>query len=131
MSEDGPVYVFVYGTLMRGQPAEGYLAGLKRWPATTTGRLYRAPAGYPALVPEAGGPLVQGEVIRLDGPHRLPVLDLYEGVPEGLYRRARIDVRSMDRPGQAWAWVVDAATARRRRYVALKTGDWRHVAPRG
>lgn len=126
-----PVYVFVYGTLMTGQPAEGYLAGLRRWPGTTHGRLYRAPAGYPALVSEPDGPLVQGEVVRLDGPHRLPVLDLYEGVPEGLYERTRITVESMGRPGQAWAWTVSARTARARRYTPLKTGDWRTVAPRG
>ena len=127
---DAPTYVFVYGTLLRGQSAEGYLSGLRRWPATTHGRLYRAPAGYPALVHDPSGGAVQGEVIRLDSAGRLAVLDLYEGVPEGLYVRRRIPVQSMDRPGEAWAWVIDAATARVRRYVPLRTGDWRTVAPR-
>lgn len=124
-------YAFVYGTLLTGQPADGYLAGLRRWPATTRGLLYRAPAGYPALVHSVDGDVIHGEVVRLDGPARLPVLDLYEGVPEGLYVRRRIPVESMGRPGEAWAWIVDADTARRRGYVALRTGDWRTVAPRG
>lgn len=135
MSPSAPpaIYVFVYGTLLRGQPAEGYLGGLKRWPATTRGQLFRSPAGYPALVPAAGaeGVEVHGEVVRLDGPSRLPVLDLFEGVPDGLYVRRRVPVQSMGRPGEAWAWVIDAQTARRRRYAPLKTGSWRDVASRG
>lgn len=122
-------YVFVYGTLLTGQPAEGYLSGLRRWPATTRGQLYRAPAGYPALVHAPDGRPVVGEVVRLEGPARLTVLDLYEGVPEGLYVRRRIPVESMGRPGEAWAWLIDAEVAHRRRYLPLRTGDWRTVTP--
>lgn len=125
-----PVYVFVYGTLLRGQENDGYLAGLKCWPGTTRGQLYRVPAGYPALVPDPDGREIQGEVVRLDSPARLDVLDIFEGVPQGLYARREVDVLSMGRPGRAWAWVVDARTARFRRYLALETGDWRTIARR-
>lgn len=129
-SAPDPIYVFVYGTLMQGQPADGFLGGLKRWPATTQGQLFRSPAGYPALVPSPDGREVMGEVVRLDGPARLPVLDLFEGVPDGLFQRRRIAVRSMGRPGEAWAWVIDAKTATRRRYAPMRTGDWRDLASR-
>jgi gamma-glutamylcyclotransferase (GGCT)/AIG2-like uncharacterized protein YtfP len=125
-----PIYVFVYGTLLRGQPAEGYLGGLRRWPGTTRGQLFRTPGNYPALVPADDDREVMGEVVRLDGPARLPVLDLFERVADGLYQRRRIAVQSMGRPGEAWAWVIDARTARLRRYTAMRTGDWRDVASR-
>lgn len=129
-ARDEALYVFVYGTLMSGQPAEGYLGGLRRWPATTTGQLFRTPGNYPALVPAEDGRPITGEVVRLEGPSRLPVLDLFERVADGLYKRRRIPVLSMGRPGEAWAWVVDADTARRRRYAPMRTGDWRTVASR-
>ena len=68
--------------------------------------------------------------MKLDSAHRLPVLDLLNGVQEGRLRRERINVESMSRPGQAWAWVLDETTAKRRGYVALTTVDWSLVAPR-
>jgi gamma-glutamylcyclotransferase (GGCT)/AIG2-like uncharacterized protein YtfP len=123
-----PVYVFVYGTLLHGQENDGYLAGLRRWPGTTLGRLFHVPAGYPALVPDADGRVIRGEVVRLDSAARLGVLDLFEGVPQGLYVRRQIDVLSMDRPGRAWAWVVDERTARLRRYRPLDADDWRALS---
>jgi gamma-glutamylcyclotransferase (GGCT)/AIG2-like uncharacterized protein YtfP len=120
-------YLFVYGTLMRGQRNEGYLMDLPCWPATTRGHLFHVPAGYPALVPDAAGAEITGEVMRLEDLTRLRILDLLEGVPDGLFRRVRLPVRSMDRPGEAWAWTIDAKTAKRRRYRPLRTSSWRRM----
>ena len=123
-------YLFVYGSMLQGQPSEGFLSELRRWPGTTMGQLWRTPAGTAALVPTPDGRPIKGEVVKLDSEHRLPVLDLFHGVQHGRLRRERIDVESMSRPGKAWAWVLDETTAKRRGYAALTTTDWSLVAPR-
>ena len=57
-------HVFVYGTLLRGAPNHARFCAdaLTIEPACTTGRLYRLPAGFPAMVEEAHG-TVYGEAM--------------------------------------------------------------------
>src|SRR5262249_55047590 len=71
-------HIFLYGTLMRGEPAHQLLAGH----ATFVGQGHIAGTlldlgSYPGLV--AGRGRVRGEVWRLAGPEVLRTLDEYEG----------------------------------------------------
>jgi len=113
--------LFVYGTLLADSPQAGLLTGLLRRPATTTGLLYRLPAGYPALVPGATGE-VKGELVMAPGP-RLAFLDRYEGVSEGLYQRVVIPVAAGGSRTEAWAYVMPDAGARGGRL--LRANRWR------
>ena len=118
------VDVFVYGTLMAGEPQGGLLKRFPREEASLSGRLYRLPQGYPALqLGGAAGERVYGELVRQVDPRMLPVLDQYEGVAEGLYRRVQVDVNAGLRAWPAWAWVMDDPL--RRGGVHIPTGRWR------
>ena len=134
-----PPPLFVYGSLMQGQPADGYLASRRIRPATVRGKLYRAPAGYPALVLDPEGGLIHGELVLDPDPGLLIVLDLYEGVRDGLYQRVPVTARIRTNadgqqalfspPISAQAYVITAHQARVRRYHPMKATDWRTVAP--
>lgn len=121
--------LFVYGSLLSGQSADGYLAGLVRAPATTPGCLYRSPAGYPGLVWDEDGDPILGEVVRFANPGLLRVLDLYEGVAEGLFTRERKPIVVRDQQVDAWVYTVRGPQVRARRWARLAVHDWRKVAP--
>jgi gamma-glutamylcyclotransferase (GGCT)/AIG2-like uncharacterized protein YtfP len=114
--------LFVYGTLMAGASRGALLGDAPRVAATCTGRLYDLPAGYPALDPSVEG-VVHGELIAAFPSARWGVLDLYEGVGEGLYRRVKIDVRVGLRRFLAWSYVMDDPAARGG--VWVRDGRWR------
>ena len=84
------VNIFVYGTLMSGQRASGYLDGcelLGRY--CLRGYAMYNLGAYPGIVPQEGESVV-GEVWRVPA-DRLPELDAYEG--EGsLYHRRTVTV---------------------------------------
>lgn len=121
MPDEG-LAVFVYGTLMSGRVRAGLLQGLRRLPARVTGRLYDLPAGYPALV-LAGEHDVFGELVESPGARRLALLDDYEGVADGLYRREIVQVRSALGTTPAWAWVMTDPHALGG--VLIQSGRWR------
>jgi gamma-glutamylaminecyclotransferase len=87
--------VFVYGTLKRGGENHGYLAGQTFLGNARTRpgfRLYHL-KGYPGLVRDpADQQGVAGEVWGVTG-KALATLDVFEGVPEGLYQRVPIDLQ--------------------------------------
>lgn len=116
--------LFVYGSLMSGG-GTGFLQGLSSQPARVRGRLFRMPHGYPAMVLDDEGGWVTGELFTLDGPHRLTVLDHYEGVARGLYARVAVRVASAGRTRGAWAYTMTDAQIRARKGVALRSGRWR------
>jgi gamma-glutamylcyclotransferase (GGCT)/AIG2-like uncharacterized protein YtfP len=125
MKDPGP-RLFVYGTLMSGCENQGLLRGLGGWRARARGRLYRLEAGYPAMVVEGEGlGWVQGELVELDNPGRLLVLDSFEGVHEGLYSREVIRVAFEGRSAECWAYVMRPDHPRLRNAARLKGGDWR------
>jgi gamma-glutamylcyclotransferase (GGCT)/AIG2-like uncharacterized protein YtfP len=84
--------LFVYGTLKRGAKNHRHLAGQQfvATARTVPGFELRDMGGYPGLVPCAQDPAgVTGEVWSVDAA-ALQRLDRFEGVDQGLYRRARI-----------------------------------------
>ena len=92
------------------------------------GRLYRLPAGYPALVAE-GDPKdwVEGEWIAGVG-SRLKVIDQLEGVGQGLFARVRLPVVVGARTLVSWVYVLNADQVRDRGGVRLSSGSWRRVS---
>lgn len=128
------VLLFVYGTLMTGRPAHGLLS---RWvraarPASTSGRLFQMPPGYPALVdaPEAGP--VHGELLELDPALPWARLDEYEGHdpadPAGsLYLREAREVVTAEGLVRAWCYSMRAGSEARLRAEGarfLPNGRW-------
>jgi gamma-glutamylcyclotransferase (GGCT)/AIG2-like uncharacterized protein YtfP len=102
-------YLFVYGTLRKGDARAHRLLGAARFVSkgTVSGRLYDL-GDYPGLrKTPRGGARVGGEVYELAGPdpeRRLAILDRYEGAE---FRRARVVVRLRDgRVHRAWAYVL-------------------------
>src|SRR5690606_9439872 len=111
-----------------GHAQESLVGGGRRTPATVRGRLYDLPAGYPALAlpveGEAGDQVgrVHGELVEVDDPRVLALLDHYEGVAEGLFRRAMVEAVVGLRRCRAWAYVMD--DPRRRGGRAVPSGRW-------
>ena len=119
--------LFVYGSLMRGEELNGYLAGLPCQAARTRGQLFRMPAGYPALHFFPEGDWVKGELLSLQNMARFTVLDLIEGVDRGLYKRVQIPIETETQKLMAWAYTMDVLTIQRRQGVLIPNGDWRSV----
>jgi gamma-glutamylcyclotransferase (GGCT)/AIG2-like uncharacterized protein YtfP len=116
--------LFVYGTLMSGQPAHKRLAGsmLRLEKAQLQGVSLHVVSWYPLAAPGDGE--VHGEVVwlRSEGyAELLTALDAYEGDE---YTRV---VRSVRIPGgdtiSCWVYLATAATAAR--YPRVPDGDWR------
>lgn len=108
----GLTRVAVYGTLLRGQPNNGVLAGaqrLDRGEAAVEGLgLWESAGGaYPAGAVVAGDLRVACEVYAVDGP-TLARLRRLEGVPD-LYREVRLPLASGAR---AWGYVQPLERAR-------------------
>ena len=119
--------LFVYGTLASGGQQSFLLDGLERRPARVLGRLYRLPAGYPALAPGGSDP-VYGELVGAPPERLLALLDHYEGVAEGLF--ARVVVRALvgSNSADAWAYVMRDPRTRGGRH--LPSGRWRALRNR-
>jgi gamma-glutamylcyclotransferase (GGCT)/AIG2-like uncharacterized protein YtfP len=98
--------LFAYGTLRRGAPMHGMLAGRTTWlgPASVPGRLVDLGA-FPGLVPaQAGDERVRGDLFGLAADHRdalLDALDRYEGAR---FERVRQVVAGPDGPTLAWLY---------------------------
>ena len=97
--------LFVYGTLCSGQTARSLVADhvARSEPATTEGRIYAFPMGYPGMVEGDGA--VRGELLWLSElAAALPLLDAYEGEDfERVLRRVRRQDGSED---LAWCYVL-------------------------
>ena len=122
--------LFVYGTLMRGEEREGLLANLTARPATIRGQLWRAPAGYPALLLVDSGTEIAGEVLTLDNPAILTALDLIEGTKEGLFTRTEATIQTESGPQQAWDYVMSPLQLRQAGCRQTKATDWRKLTRR-
>lgn len=119
MSPSDPPLLFVYGTLMRGEPAHGKLAGApfagEAW--TTPGFELVHLGEYPGLV--AGGRMaVCGELYRAH-PGLLLILDEYEDAPR-MYERRPVTL-TVGNPAIAYFLRSSFAHGRPR----VRSGDWR------
>ena len=91
-------HVFVYGSLKRGFSNQHWLKGQRFLRQASTAPLYRMfdYGGFPALVQAAelglSGRNIAGELWAVD-PATLDRLDILEGVGQGLYWRAQIDLQ--------------------------------------
>lgn len=109
--------VFVYGTLRSQGGADHLLSrATPAGPATVRGRLLAGP-GYPALELE-GSTEVRGEVWLCDA-ETIAALDSYEGVEEGLFRRATTEIDG----APVWVYVA-GEVLRRRALPVIESGDW-------
>jgi gamma-glutamylcyclotransferase (GGCT)/AIG2-like uncharacterized protein YtfP len=113
----GKPHLFLYGTLMRGEPAHPLLAGRTTFvgAATVAGALV-ALGRFPGLV--AGRGRVHGEVLRLDTPEVLPTLDEYEGYN---FRRCAATATLESGP-RVRVWLY---RYRGPRGTVIPDGDWR------
>ena len=119
--------LFVYGTLLSGGGRSGLLTGLDRQPARVRGHLFRMPAGYPALqIGDEGD--VHGELLAPPDNRVLRLLDLYEGVDEGLYARVRVRAIIGLQSTRAWAYVMEQP--RLKGGVPIPSGRYRLRRPR-
>lgn len=85
-------FIFVYGTLKRGQVSNGFLEGQRFVGPALTEPAFRLHQldGYPGMVAASpGGCSVEGEVWEVDQAC-LGRLDEWEGTDTGLYTRAPI-----------------------------------------
>jgi gamma-glutamylaminecyclotransferase len=117
--------LFVYGTLLPGQPNAVHLAGARRLgPAATTARFHLLDCShlpgygcFPALRP-GGDTSVKGELYLVD-PRQLAALDLFEGHPD-LFTRVAVGLAG---GGQAEAYMLlDAHFVGA---IVIPGGDWR------
>ncbi len=113
------VRLFVYGTLMRGEPNAEALTGSTYIGAAATVAAYRlvALAGYPGLLP-GGDTSVKGELYLVD-PQLLAAMDELEDCP-ALFKLAEVQLAG---GGSAQAYVATdpgATTA-----PTIPGGDWR------
>ena len=103
-------YLFVYGTLKRGQSSHRLLAGQELIAAARTLPRYRLydNGRYPCLVAdEVTGVAVQGEVWSVNDA-TLQRLDEWEGVPT-LYRRQALAIEGFAEP--VWGYVFQGDVA--------------------
>lgn len=120
-------FLFVYGTLRSEESQSVLLAGLARKKATVLGSLWDLPAGYPALC-LMGEETVHGELVEGVNPTQLQIIDAYEGVAEGLFRRVRIPVDWGLQRTEAWVYVMDSPHHHGGR--PLTSGRWRRTRRR-
>jgi gamma-glutamylcyclotransferase (GGCT)/AIG2-like uncharacterized protein YtfP len=114
-----PTRIFVYGTLLAGEPNHRLLQGSRFVGRATTEPGYRLHdlGAYPAMV-QAGEGTVEGELYEIDAP-TLAALDRLEGHPR-FYRRVPVTLDG----GEAVETYVMAAERVAGRRV-LEGGRWR------
>ena len=123
--------IFVYGSLRQGAGRDGLLAAFPRRSGGVRGRIYRLPAGEPALEPDPEAALIRGEVVELQVPGMLRVLDLIRAGPNRVMERRRVQVIVDLGPElAAWAFVLRRGEARRRGLLQMSARDWRDLSPR-
>jgi gamma-glutamylcyclotransferase (GGCT)/AIG2-like uncharacterized protein YtfP len=106
-------HLFVYGTLRSTGSAATRMAGCELiGEACVGGVLYDIDGAYPALIVYGNTP-VAGEVWRCP-PAMLALLDEYEDVASGLFRRIGVEAQMMDgRTQGCWAYVAGPQLARK------------------
>lgn len=108
---DGPPRIFVYGTLMPGEPLWPALASFAvAWhEASAAGRLWDTGRGYPGVCFDAAAGAVPGILVSLDPDQVGAAIELLDDIEEegSLYRRVQVETSG----GPAWAYEWLGATA--------------------
>jgi gamma-glutamylcyclotransferase (GGCT)/AIG2-like uncharacterized protein YtfP len=111
---DGRVRIFVYGTLMPGEPLWPALTPYAhRWTdATAAGRLWDPGHGYPGVRFEVDGDPVPGVVVDLDFDRAAEAIEVLDEIEEEgrLYRR--VEVPTSAGPAFAYEWLGAVAGLR-------------------
>jgi gamma-glutamylcyclotransferase (GGCT)/AIG2-like uncharacterized protein YtfP len=120
-------HLFVYGTLMAGEPNAHHLEGVARVAGSVTALLHDC-GPFPAV--RLGDGEVRGELLPLPL-ERLAGMDALEGsapggAPGGMYRRSVLPVRHAGGVTRAYIYVMDDAA----RFPPIASGDWRSKADR-
>jgi gamma-glutamylcyclotransferase (GGCT)/AIG2-like uncharacterized protein YtfP len=114
--------LFVYGTMRQGQTARSLVAGsvTRCVPASTSGRIYAFPMGYPGFIEGEGR--VVGEVLWLtDLAATFGLLDAYEG--EDFVRVIR--QVTIETGEELWTWIYALADPEAVKLGTLiADGDW-------
>ena len=120
-ASDSALRLFLYGTLMRGEPAHQLFAEHATFvgDATVAGTLL-ALGQFPGIV--AGRGRVRGEVWRVDTPEVLRTLDDYEGY--NFQRRMTLATLASGRRLRAWLYRYRGPRPRAVNAV-VPEGDWR------
>ena len=116
--------LFVYGTLRQGQTARSLVANqiTKCVKATTTGRIYAFPMGYPGFTEGDGTGTVVGEVIWLtELAATFGLLDAYEGQDFArVIRQIKLETGE-----EVWAWIYTLSDPGAVKLGTLiHDGDW-------
>jgi gamma-glutamylaminecyclotransferase len=118
------VLLFVYGTLLRGEPNHPQLSDASFVRSTRTAAAYELVdlGGYPALL-EDGESAISGEVYDVNA-ELLARIDAFEEVPD-LYERKRVDLID----GSVDAYVMSRARAAGAPRIV--DGSWVKPRPQG
>ena len=116
---NGGARVFVYGTLLSGEPNHRLLADAELVGEARTEAAFDLVSlgAFPAMVP-GGGTAIAGEVYEVD-PQTLDALDRLEGHPR-FYRRHAV---RLDDGGEVLAYLLTPDQVRGR--PRITSGDWR------
>jgi gamma-glutamylcyclotransferase (GGCT)/AIG2-like uncharacterized protein YtfP len=100
----GPPNLFVYGTLMPGEPLWPALAPFAvAWEeATASGRIWDTGHGYPGVRFDVAADDVPGVLVALDRVRLAAAIDMLDEIEEegSLYRRVQVSTSG----GPAWAY---------------------------
>lgn len=132
-SFSGGVQVFVYGTLKPGERNyQRYCAGkvLEVQRATTLGRLFALPMGYPAMT--TGKDTVHGYLLTFADLGVMDALDELEDyqpdreMSENLYNRHNLEVYNLlgASLGLAWIYLMQSARVKQLGGIYLPDGWW-------
>jgi len=116
--------LFVYGTLRSGEAQHGLVAHLTATDAKTRGTLYHLSAGYPALQLK-GESWVHGQILTAPDPRLLQILDVYEGVHEGLFQR--VTTEALIGLVRHEVWVYAMKNPLRHKGKIIPGGRWRRA----
>lgn len=125
MTKEETKFVFVYGTLKKGEGASRKLdtSEFIGEAVTEDPFLMFGPRSlsFPILVPDEAGRPVRGEVYRVTDPEVMASLDRYEGYPH-FYTRDIFTVHSEGRTYEAWIYNIPGYSERNYIY-AVKPGE--------
>ncbi len=120
-SKRAAAWLFVYGTLMRGEPLYPVLRNVARFEGEGRARGTLVSFGdYPGLLDGDGW--VRGEVYVLDDPDLLPIVDREEEEYNFVRRRTGVDMID-GRRVRAWVYRYSGPRASS---TLIPGGDWRN-----